>query len=276
MNLNSCIFVNNDCYKRGATIQPKGVMWHSTGANNPELKRYVQPDDGRLGYNKYQNHWNRSGLDVCVHAFIGKLADGTVATYQTLPWNRRGWHAGRGSNGLANDTHISFEICEDALTDAAYFDAVYKEGVELTAQLCAWFELDPLADGVVIDHAEGSARGIASNHGDVSHWLKRHGKTMNDVRRAVDYYMAHGYHEDEAPTQEQGEKKEGNEMRYNTLADLKADEHFGGAYLPTVEKLIAKGILKGKGGEGDGLILDLGEDAVRLLVVLDRTGAFGG
>lgn len=22
-----------------------GVLWHSTGANNPNLKRYVQPDD---------------------------------------------------------------------------------------------------------------------------------------------------------------------------------------------------------------------------------------
>ena len=45
---------------------------------------------------------------------IGKLADGTVTTYQTLPWDHRGWHAG----GSANDTHLSFEICEDDLTDA--------------------------------------------------------------------------------------------------------------------------------------------------------------
>lgn len=272
MNLKSCIFINNDCYKRGKTIVPKGVMWHSTGANNPYLKRYVQPDDGLLGYNNFMNHWNRSGLDVCVHAFIGKLPDGSVASYQTLPWDRRGWHAGKGSNGTANDTHISFEICEDGLTDAAYFSAVYKEGVELTAQLCAYYDLDPLADGVVIDHSEGYDRGIASNHGDVSHWLKRHGKTMDDVRHAVEYYMAHGYHEEDAPT---GDGEEETEVRYNTLADLKADKDFGGAYLPTVEKLIANGVLKGKGGEGDELILDLGEDAVRLLVVLDRSGVFG-
>lgn len=266
MNLHTCLFVNSDCYKKGRKIVPKGIMWHSTAAANPYLRRYVQPDDGLLGYNAHQNHWNRSGLNVCVHAFIGKLADGTIATYQTLPWDHRGWHSGSGSNGSANDTHISFEICEDGLTDKAYFDEVYKEAVELSAALCKEYGLDPLADGVVIDHSEGHTRGVASNHGDVSHWLKRYGLTMDDVRKAVDFYMRHGCHKND-----KGE----NEMRYNTLGDLKTDKDFGGAYLPTVEKLIAKGVLKGKGGEGDGLILDLGEDAVRLLVVLDRAGVFG-
>lgn len=31
----------------------------------------------------------------------GAHKDGSIATYQTLPWNHRGWHAG----GKANDTH---------------------------------------------------------------------------------------------------------------------------------------------------------------------------
>ena len=26
-------------------MQIKGVLWHSTGANNPNIKRYVQPSD---------------------------------------------------------------------------------------------------------------------------------------------------------------------------------------------------------------------------------------
>ena len=34
-------------------------MVHSTGANNPYLRRYVQPDDGELGKNRYDNDWNR-------------------------------------------------------------------------------------------------------------------------------------------------------------------------------------------------------------------------
>ena len=71
------------------------------------------------------------------------------------------------------------------------------------------------------------------------------------------------------------EEKEDNEMRYKTLAELKADQYKAPYYLPTIEKLMANGILRGKGGEGDETILDLGEDAVRLLVILDRAGVFG-
>ena len=75
--------------------------------------------------------------------------------------------------------------------------------------------------------------------------------------------------------QRKDEGKEEAEMRYNTLADLKADKYNAPYYLPTVEKLMAKGILRGKGGEGDETILDLGEDAVRVLVTLDRAGVYG-
>ena len=126
------ILTENDSHKAGRTIVPRGVMVHSTGANNPELRRYVQPDDGRLGANRHGNHWNRPGVQKCVHAFIGKTADGTVAVYQTLPWTCRGWHCG----GKANNTHISFEICEDRLEDGEYFKQVYQAAVGLTA-ICA-------------------------------------------------------------------------------------------------------------------------------------------
>ena len=196
MNLRRQLLTENDCYKAGRTITPKGVMVHSTGANNPKLSRYVAPNDGSLGEPSLQ-HWNQSGTTACVHTFIGKLADGSVATYQTLPWTMRGWHCGKGSKGSGNDTHISFEICEDGLTDASYFRAVYREAVELTAMLCKEFGLDPLKDGVVICHAEGHKRGIASNHGDVLHWFTRHGKSMDDFRADVKAEM------EEEVTQEQ-------------------------------------------------------------------------
>ena len=69
--------------------------------------------------------------------------------------------------------------------------------------------------------------------------------------------------------------KEGEEsMRYQTIKDLKQDPNRR-FYLPTVEKLLSRGLLKGKGGEGDDLIIDLSEDAVRILVTLDRAGAYG-
>ncbi|PKK40486.1 N-acetylmuramoyl-L-alanine amidase domain protein [Clostridiaceae bacterium JG1575] len=188
MNLHKLIFTQNACYKAGRTIAPKGIMVHSTGANNPNLKRYVGPDDGLLGKNQYNNHWNQDkpdGRQVCVHGFIGKLADGSIATYQTLPWNWRGWHGGSGTKGSVNDTHISFEICEDGLTDADYFAAVYKEAIELCAYLCKEYKLDPLADGVIIGHYEGYKPGIASNHADPGHWFPKHGKSMDTFRADV-------------------------------------------------------------------------------------------
>ena len=53
MNLNKLIFTENACYKAGRKITVKGIMVHSTGANNPNLKRYVGPNDGLLGENQY-------------------------------------------------------------------------------------------------------------------------------------------------------------------------------------------------------------------------------
>lgn len=181
MNLRKLILTNNACFKAGKTIIPKGIMVHSTGADNPWLKRYVGPDDGLLGKNQYNNHWNQEkpgGRQVCVHAFIGKLADGTIATYQTLPWNHRGWHAG----GKANDTHIGFEICEDGLSDSTYFNKVYLEAVELCVFLCREFGL---TEKDIICHSEGYKQGIASNHGDVLHWFPKHGKSMDTFRADV-------------------------------------------------------------------------------------------
>jgi len=179
MNLHKLILTENACYKAGRTITPKGIMVHSTGANNPYLKRYVGPDDGLLGKNEHNNHWNQhkpGDRQVCVHAFIGKLSDGTIATYQTLPWNHRGWHCASGPNGSGNNTHIGFEICEDGLADAAYFDKVYREAVELCVYLC---KLYALTENDIIGHYEGYQLGIASNHGDPRNWFPRHGKCMD-------------------------------------------------------------------------------------------------
>ena len=187
MRLHRALLTHNDCYLRGRTIRPRGVMVHSTGANNPWLRRYIAPDDGRLG-KPSSRHWNQGGVGACVHAFIGRLADGSIAAYQTLPWTMRGWHCG----GTGNDTHISFEICEDKLADKGYFRATYQAAVELTAYLCKRFSLDPLADGVVLCHSEGYKRGIASNHADVMHWWGRYGVSMDNFRRDVAEKMKGG------------------------------------------------------------------------------------
>ncbi len=183
MNLKQYYLTKNECYQRGDKLNVKGLMLHSTGANNPNLKRYVPDFDGTIGNNPNGNHWDQyrpGSRQVCVHGFIGKLADGSIATVQTLPWTMRGWHAGHKSG---NDNYIGVEICEDGLKDADYFTKVYREAVELFAFLCKEFNLDPMKN--IICHCEGYDKGIASNHADVMHWFSKHKKTMNDFRKDV-------------------------------------------------------------------------------------------
>ncbi len=177
MEIRKLYLTKNDCYKRGKYIKPKGIMVHSTGANNPNLSRYL-PDDGLVGPNRYGNHWNRPGVGACVHAFIGLDKNGEVQIYQTLPWTMRGWHCGRSGN----DTHISFEICEDGLKDPVYFSKIYTAAVELCVALCKEYNL---TYDSICDHSEGAKLGIASNHGDVSHWWPKHGKSMDTLRTDV-------------------------------------------------------------------------------------------
>lgn len=55
---------------------------------------------------------------------------------------------------------------------------------------------------------------------------------------------------------------------YYRLGDVPA------SYRETLDRLVEKDILKGSGGQGDDLILDMSEDSVRVLVLLERAGAF--
>ena len=185
MELKKCLLTKNDCYKKGTPMTPKGIVVHSTGANNPNLRRYVQPDDGILGKNTNNNHWNRSGLSTCVHAFIGKDKEGNVRVYQTLPFNIACWGIGKGKKGSYNydpTGYIQFEICEDNLKDEKYFNAAFNLAIEFCAYLCKEYKLS--VDNVV-SHQEGYKRGYGSNHGDCDHWLKAFGKNMDWFRSEV-------------------------------------------------------------------------------------------
>ena len=300
MNLFQCLFTQHDCYKAGVKIKPVGVMVHSTGANNPTLRRYVQPVDttpGRaellekLGRNTNGNHWNQTRqyiytdgtrtigkrdyskklkktlYEPCVHAFVGKLADGTIATCQTLPFNIKGWHSGSGDKGSANSMgYIGFEICEDGLTDPAYFGKVYREAVELTAYLCKLYNLDPRKDGVVICHKEGNQRGIASNHKDVTHWFPVHGKSMDTFRADVAAELS------EAQDKKEDVPMKPDTVRYNTIAQLPTYAQ------ATLIKMVDKGIIGGSGkakdANGRPADLDLSVDMVRVFVSNDRAGLY--
>lgn len=205
------LLTRNSCFATGQALDVRGIMVHSTGADNPDLSRYV-PGDDVIGRNTGGNHWNQTNaewkkkfgvpLNKCVHAFIGKTRNHEIAVVQTLPWIMRGWHAGMSAG---NSRYIGFEICEDGLADPDYFKATYDAAVELTAMLCRQFNLNPLEDGVVICHAEGFRRGVASNHGDVLHWWSKFDHTMDMFRWAVAGKIL-TMEEDDEVTQEQFDK----------------------------------------------------------------------
>lgn len=187
MKLVESILTKNPCYKAGKKITVKGLMLHSVGCPQPSAAVFIK-------------NWNSESYDrACVHGFIDGN-DGTV--YQTLPWNHRGWHGG----GSSNNTHIGVEMCEpacikytggatftcsDTATAKAVAKRTYEAAVELFAFLCKEYNLDPTADGVIISHAEGYKRGIASNHGDPEHLWKQlnTGYTMDSFRKAVKVSM---------------------------------------------------------------------------------------
>lgn len=197
-----CMQAQSTCYRGTRKMDIKGVLWHSTGANNPNLRRYVQPSDNDgnraellrlLGKNSNGNDWNHVSVEAGLNCWIGKLADGTVTTIQTMPWNYRPWGCGSGSKGSCNTGWIQFEICEDGLTDADYFNKVYKEACEITAYLCKLYNIDPhgtvQVNGVTVPtilcHADSCRLGLGSNQGDVLHWFPKFGKSMETARNDV-------------------------------------------------------------------------------------------
>ena len=187
MNLKQNYLTESGCYKAGKRITVKGLMIHSVGCPQPKADVFMK-------------NWNRADANACVHAIVEP--DGDV--YQLLPWDFRGWHCGGG----ANNTHIGVEMTEpatikytggsnwtetgDGENTKNHVLATYKYAVELFAYLCSQYNLDPLADGVVISHSEGCRRGIASNHGDVEHLWSKFGLSMEQFRKDIKAAMEGG------------------------------------------------------------------------------------
>lgn len=247
MDIIEAFTTKNKCYQIGAPLTPQGIMLHSIGVPQPNAAVMAR------SYNQYQP----GGRSVCVHGFIQR--DGTY--YQTLPYTMRAWHCG----GAANATHIGIEMTEPAsiaytgygaewrdlnpAATEAHVRGTYAAAVELFAQLCAQYALDPLADGVIISHAEGAARGIASAHADPTHLWRAFGLTMDGFRADVAAKMAAG-----------NTDEEDDMVRYDSI-----DEVPGWAQ-DTVRALMDAGALQGD----DQGRLDLSLDMIRGMVIGKR------
>ena len=178
---------NNGAFKAARpmpTGSPAGIIIHSTGANNPNLKRYVNAPE-ICGENPYKNYFDRTDSNVCPHAVIGKDKNGEVKAAKLLPWNVCCWGCGSGSKGSYNyaPAYIQIEVCEDALNDRAYFEEAFGLAADLCKRLMKNYPT--IKPGNIISHKEACARGYASNHGDPEHWLARFGKNMDWFRGQV-------------------------------------------------------------------------------------------
>ena len=175
MKVLETFLTKNPCYKADKKITPIGIILHSVCSPQPSAKVLV-------------HNWNRIGCDnKCAHAFV----DGyTGDIYQTLPWDHRGRHSGRNAETgvTANDGYIGIEMCEPAQVKYGRKGALelgewtkhekaievvkrtYASAVELCAQLCQQFNIDPMKG--IYSHSEGFAAGIASNRPDPEHLWK--------------------------------------------------------------------------------------------------------
>ncbi len=170
-------------YKANRRIKPKGIVIHSTGAENPNLWRWVNSPK-YAGENPNDNYF--SGVNderqVLPHAVFGLDIDGKCAIIKILDYDYRCWGCGSGVKGSYNDSHIQIEIAEDyGLTRAYLLDAL-NSVAEWAAIQCIKYDIS--VDDVV-SHKEAHAAGYASNHGDPEHWLSKYGITMDNFREKV-------------------------------------------------------------------------------------------
>jgi hypothetical protein len=187
------IQTKNLCYIERKPATQRGILVHSTGAVNRELRRYVDAPE-LVGKNQYDNHWNRAmaggkRFTKMVHAFVGYDktygTDKNVIVVQTLPYDIRCWGCASGSKGSYNfdpQAHIQFEICEGSKTDAEYYHKAIGVAAKYCALLCQQFGF-PVSG--IVSHKEAHALGYANNHGDPESWMVNFGDDMHKFRARV-------------------------------------------------------------------------------------------
>ena len=177
---------NNGAYKASKPMpkgKPEGIVLHSTGCNNPNLRRYVNAPE-ICGENPYKNYFDRPDSNVCPHAVVGKDKNGVVQAAKILPYSICCWGCGSGWRGSYNynPAYVQIEICEDGLTDKQYFEEAFAKAAELCRAICGKYGI-PHSN--IVSHKEAHKLGYASNHGDPENWLGEFGRDMDWFRRFV-------------------------------------------------------------------------------------------
>lgn len=239
VNVVEAFVTQNPMYRNPTKIPVRKLVLHSVGCPQPSAAVFVR-------------QWQTARYFA--HAVL--QADGTV--YQALPWDYLCYHV-----GAANAYSIGVEmtepdcirytggatfVCSDRARAVAQVTGTYNTAVELFAQLCAQFGLDPRGD--IISHAEAGKLGIGTDHVDPEHLWRQLGMgyTMDGFRADVAAALA---------AKNTVEEDEDDMVRYNTIEEVPSWAQ------DTVRALVDAGALGGV----DGGNLDLSMDMIRGLVV---------
>lgn len=233
-------------------FEPKGIVLHETATPGATAEReYI--------------YFNTAYRGASAHAFVDW--DDVI---QTIPYNEQAWHAGP----TANRRYIGIEMCRPAARNEEAFQKVWNHTVSLFADLFREFDFGNVTCDNLLSHAEVSARWRETDHTDPVGYFAEYGRTVNDFRAAVQNELNGGNNMatiNELANQINELNQRVNDLEHTMIYNY-IDSNMPEWARPAIQKMVDKGYLKGnENGE-----LNLTYDMLRLVVLLDRAGNFGG
>ena len=236
--------------RSGSRLNPIGIVVHETATPGATAEREYQ-------------YFNSANRGASAHAFVD-----WEDVIQTIPYDEVAWHAG----STANSRYIGIELCRPSGHDPDKFGRVWNNAVSLFADLFREYGFGAVTVDNLLSHAEVSSRWRETDHTDPVGYFAEYGKTVNDFRDAVQNELNGGYDMEVfnnlATRLEELERRVNqleNPMIYNYI-----DHNLPEWARPTIQKLSAKGYLKGN-DQGE---LGLTDEMLKLFVINDRAGVY--
>ena len=236
--------------RSGSRLNPIGIVVHETATPGATAEREYQ-------------YFNSANRGASAHAFVD-----WEDVIQTIPYDEVAWHAGP----TANSRYIGIELCRPSGHDPDKFGRVWNNAVSLFADLFREYGFGTVTVDNLLSHAEVSSRWRETDHTDPVGYFAEYGKTVNDFRDAVQNELNGGAQVaaiNDLVTRidelEQRINRLENPMIYNYI-----DNNMPEWARPTIQKLSAKGYLKGN-DQGE---LGLTDEMLKLFVINDRAGVY--
>ena len=236
--------------RSGSRLNPIGIVVHETATPGATAEREYQ-------------YFNSANRGASAHAFVD-----WEDVIQTIPYDEVAWHAGP----TANSRYIGIELCRPSGHDPEKFGRVWNNAVSLFADLFRENGFGTVTVDNLQSHAEVSSRWRESDHTDPVGYFAEYGKTVNEFRDAVQNELNGGA--EVAAINDLVTRMDELEQRINRLENPMIynyiDQNMPEWARPTIQKLSAKGYLKGN-DQGE---LGLTDEMLKLFVINDRAGVY--